>query len=188
MVNSKIFSTSLFSLLKIAKVIFFISFRKKNEVKILYSETCLNRTQSKMKSCINQTLNKVPMQEIFVNLTNRTTVYSEDKSCSQESLVQAGLTVLYFYSFFLNIQPYLDNEKMNWIYFFYYSQTSVQRSIELTIYIKSVTCHDIAEILLKLAFNTNKIIKLAKYFIQQTDYIILQDVCYIFSLMIYASI
>ena len=33
------------------------------------SETCLNRTPNKPKSCINRTLNKVLMQDIFVNLT-----------------------------------------------------------------------------------------------------------------------
>jgi len=54
-----------------------------------YSEICLNWTLNLPKSCINQTLNKVLMQEIFVNLTciNRTPVYSKHKSWSQWGLV-----------------------------------------------------------------------------------------------------
>jgi hypothetical protein len=51
----------------------------------VYSETCLNRTLYKPESCINQTLNKVPMSEIFVNLTciNETPVYTEYNSLTQ---------------------------------------------------------------------------------------------------------
>jgi hypothetical protein len=49
-----------------------------------YSESRLKQTLNKLKSCINRTLNKVLIQEIFVNLTcvNQTPVYSEDKSWS----------------------------------------------------------------------------------------------------------
>ena len=36
---------------------------------LLYSEICLNRTLNKLKSCIKRTLHKIPMSEIFVNLT-----------------------------------------------------------------------------------------------------------------------
>jgi hypothetical protein len=43
-----------------------------------YSETSLNRAMTKPEFCINRSLNKVPMSEIFVfNLYNRTPVYSE---------------------------------------------------------------------------------------------------------------
>ena len=35
----------------------------------LYSETCLNRTPNKPKSCVRWTLNKVAIQEIFVYWT-----------------------------------------------------------------------------------------------------------------------
>ena len=43
------------------------------------------------ETCLNQTLNKVPMQEIIVNLTciDQTPVYSEHKSWSQGGLVQS---------------------------------------------------------------------------------------------------
>ena len=52
---------------------------------LLYSETCLNRTMNRLKSCINRTLGKVLKQEIFDNFTctNRTPVYSEHKNWSQ---------------------------------------------------------------------------------------------------------
>ena len=64
--------------------------------KIWYSKPCLNWTLNKPKSCINRTLNKVLMQEIFVNLIciYRTPVYSEHKSWSQKGSVQTGSTVL----------------------------------------------------------------------------------------------
>ena len=54
-----------------------------------YNETCLKRTLNKPKSCINRTLNRVLMKEIFVNLTciNRTPVYSEHKNWFQGSSV-----------------------------------------------------------------------------------------------------
>jgi hypothetical protein len=45
----------------------------------------LSWTPNKLESCINWTLNKVQIYEIFVNLTciNQTPVYSEHKSWSQ---------------------------------------------------------------------------------------------------------
>ena len=82
--------------------LFSIYWEKKHLKTLWYSETCLNRILNelesginwnpewtgilnKLESCLNQTLNKVPMLEIFVNLTciNQTPVYSEDKSWSQ---------------------------------------------------------------------------------------------------------
>jgi hypothetical protein len=53
------------------------------------SEICLSWTLNKPKSCINRTLNKVLMQEIFANLTciNRTPVYSKLTRLSQWGLV-----------------------------------------------------------------------------------------------------
>ena len=53
------------------------------------SETCLNHTMNKPKCCINQTLNKVPMQETFVNWTciNQIPFYSKHKSWSQGASV-----------------------------------------------------------------------------------------------------
>ena len=62
----------------------------------LYSKTCLNRTLNKPESCINHIKIKVPMMQIFVNLTciNRTPVYSEHKSCSQGGSIKTGFTVL----------------------------------------------------------------------------------------------
>jgi hypothetical protein len=43
---------------------------------------------NKPESCINETSDKVPMQEIFVNVTciKRNPVYYEDESLSQEGL------------------------------------------------------------------------------------------------------
>jgi hypothetical protein len=62
---------------------------------INYSQTFLHRTQNKSESCKNQTSNKVPMYEIFINLTciNRKLVYSEHKSWPQGGLICTGLTV-----------------------------------------------------------------------------------------------
>ena len=64
-----------------------------------YSETCLNRTLKKLESCIKQTFNdyKVPVQEIFVNLTcvNPTPFYYEHKSWPQLSSVYTE----YYYRF-----------------------------------------------------------------------------------------
>ena len=40
---------------------------------------------NKPESCINETSDKVPMQEIFVNV-KRNPVYYEDESLSQEGL------------------------------------------------------------------------------------------------------
>ena len=69
------------------------------EEKESYSETCLNGILNKPKSCINRTLNEVPIQDIFVSLTciDQTPVYSEHKSWSQESPPQTGLIVFYQY-------------------------------------------------------------------------------------------
>ena len=65
-------------------------------MKIRYSETCLNRTLINLKSCINRTLKKVQMKEIFVNLTciNQTPVYYEHKSWSQGGFVYKGFTLV----------------------------------------------------------------------------------------------
>jgi len=54
-----------------------------------YSETCLHWTLNKPKSCINQTLNKVQMKEIFVNLAyiNRTHLFRTIKSWSHRGSV-----------------------------------------------------------------------------------------------------
>ena len=64
-----------------------------------YSKICLNRTLNKPESCINQTMNKVPMQEIFVKLTcgHCTPVYSELKSWSQAGSIKTGFTVYCLY-------------------------------------------------------------------------------------------
>ena len=62
----------------------------------IYSETFLNRTVNKPEFCIIPILYKVPVKEIFVNLTciNRTPVYSEQKSGSQGCSVWTGFTVV----------------------------------------------------------------------------------------------
>jgi len=67
---------------------FFVIYRK-------YSQTSLNRTMNKTESCINLTLNKFTVQEIYVNLTciNRIPVYSEHKRWSQGWWVKTGVTV-----------------------------------------------------------------------------------------------
>ena len=60
------------------------------------SETCLSWTLNISKSCLNGTLKKVPMSEIFVNLTciNWTPVYSEHESWSQGGKVKNGFTYM----------------------------------------------------------------------------------------------
>jgi hypothetical protein len=52
------------------------------EAKPRYSETHLSRTLKKLEFYIIQTFNKIPMEEIFVNLTSvyRMPVYSEQKN------------------------------------------------------------------------------------------------------------
>ena len=52
----------------------FVYIKLKTEIKMKhktnkYSEICLTQTLDKPEPCINQTFNKVPMLEIFVNLT-----------------------------------------------------------------------------------------------------------------------
>ena len=56
----------------------------------VYSESCLSRILDTTKSCINQTLTKVSLQEIYINLTcinQNTCLYPEVKSWSQGGLV-----------------------------------------------------------------------------------------------------
>ena len=57
------------------------------EARPRYSETHINRTLNKLEFYINQAFNKIPMEEIFVNLTcvYRMPVYSEQKSWSLRS-------------------------------------------------------------------------------------------------------
>ena len=60
-----------------------------------YGEACLNRTLNKTEY-IKRTLNKVPVYEIFVNLTciNHKPVNSEHKILSQGGSILTGFTVL----------------------------------------------------------------------------------------------
>ena len=59
------------------------------ELNYIYSETCLKQTGNKTESCLNQALNEVPMQKIFVNLTciNQTPTNSRLISWSQGGYV-----------------------------------------------------------------------------------------------------
>ena len=64
----------------------------KHMLYVLYSDLnkiCISVSVNKLESCINRSLNKVPIQEIFVNLTsiNQTPVYSEHKGFSPGSSV-----------------------------------------------------------------------------------------------------
>ena len=62
----------------------------------LIQQSCLTLTLNNSESCINRILNKVPMQEIFVNLTciHRTPIYLEQKSWSQDGSVYTNFLVL----------------------------------------------------------------------------------------------
>ena len=55
---------------------------------IEYCENYFNRTRNKQEICIYRTLDKVLMQDIFVNLSciNRLSVYSERKSLFEKNL------------------------------------------------------------------------------------------------------
>ena len=61
----------------------------------IYIETSLNQTLNKPESCINRKFNKVPMYEIFVNLTciKQIPVYSEHISWSQGGSLMTSFTV-----------------------------------------------------------------------------------------------
>ena len=65
----------------------------------VYSETCLSRILDTTKSCINQTLTKVSLQEIYISLTcinQNTCLYPEVKSWSKE----VSLYIAYSLGFF----------------------------------------------------------------------------------------
>ena len=89
----------------------------------IYSDTCLNRTSTKPKSCINRNLNKVIIQEIFVNLTctNRTPVYSKHTSWSQEDqclhclyrkFITRDFRFVFSESFTMSIGMYTEDETL----------------------------------------------------------------------------